>query len=184
MGERITIKMDAKELRQLNAVFKTMSKDAQNQVRDVTLLLSRKAAREIQMRAFAFPASQPYVGQAHLIAHTVRANRDRVPNITIGGARVAQVSRKATPSSPKPRVGQLLMGNEFGVKRTSRMVGNGKGQFKQGGYKFPSWSGTNPTGAGSKGWWIFPTLRKMQPEIRQKYHMVIDSIILKDWMHK
>lgn len=182
MPEKITIKMDASELRQLNAVFKTLSKDASTELRDLTQKLSKRTAMQIQARIFSFPQNAKYMGQAYAIGKSVKANRDRVPNITIGGSRIAQVSRRATPSSPKPRVGQLLMGNEFGVKRRNRPVGNGISQFKQGGYKFPNWSGANPSGgAGSRGYYIFPTLREEQPRIRRDYHMLIDSIIAKDW---
>ena len=57
----------------------------------------------------------------------------------------------------------LWGGSEFGSNR-----------FKQ----FPVWSG--PQGRGSKGWFIYPTLRKIQPEIVARWRTAFDKI-LKEW---
>jgi hypothetical protein len=47
--------------------------------------------------------------------------------------------------------------------------------------QFPVWSGRNPSGgAGSKGYFIYPTLRKIQPYIVAKWTESF-SKILKEW---
>jgi hypothetical protein len=57
---------------------------------------------------------------------------------------------------------KLWTGYEFGSNR-----------YRQ----FPSWSGRY--GAGSRGWFIYPTLRKIQPELTKKWELVANSIIKK-----
>jgi hypothetical protein len=58
---------------------------------------------------------------------------------------------------------QLWGGNEFGSNK-----------FKQ----FPIWSGSE--GRGSKGWFIYPTLREIQPDLIAKWENAFDRI-LKEW---
>jgi hypothetical protein len=50
----------------------------------------------------------------------------------------------------------------------------GSNTFKQ----FPVWSGRE--GRGSRGWFIYPTLRKLQPEILTRWTSAFDRI-LKEW---
>jgi hypothetical protein len=46
---------------------------------------------------------------------------------------------------------------------------------------FPAWSGPNPSGGrGSKGWFIYPTLRRIQPKIVSEWTAAFDRI-LKEW---
>ena len=49
----------------------------------------------------------------------------------------------------------------------------GSNRFKQ----FPTYSGR--LGRGSRGWFIYPTLRRIQPELTKKWEKVADSIIKK-----
>jgi hypothetical protein len=58
---------------------------------------------------------------------------------------------------------QLWAGYEFGSNK-----------FKQ----FPSWSGT--FGRGSRGWFIYPTLRKEQPYIIDQWEKSFSNIV-KEW---
>jgi hypothetical protein len=57
----------------------------------------------------------------------------------------------------------LWGGNEFGSNR-----------YRQ----FPIWSGRE--GRGSKGWFIYPTLRRIQPKIVSEWASAFDKI-LKEW---
>lgn len=50
----------------------------------------------------------------------------------------------------------------------------GSNKFKQ----FPVWSGRE--GRGSRGWFIYPTLRRIQPEIVAKWTQAFEKI-LKEW---
>ena len=42
--------------------------------------------------------------------------------------------------------------------------------------QFPRWSGPMPTGAGSRGWFIYPTIRQLQPTIIKEFEDVILEI--------
>ena len=169
--DKVTIKMevDRKDLKDLYSAFKTLDEDTNKALKVEVQSLSSYVAREIQAAA----VNAPNPKQAALIAQSVRANKDRIPNITIGGSRLARVARKASQGNPKPRMGQLVFGSEFGTK------GSGAGVFKQGGRKFPYWSGNYH--GGGRGYWIFPTLRRLQPKITHDYHAIIDRYIRRIW---
>ncbi len=51
----------------------------------------------------------------------------------------------------------------------------GSNKFKQ----FPAYSGRQ--GRGSRGWFIYPTLRRIQPELINKWEQSFDRII-KEWV--
>ena len=42
--------------------------------------------------------------------------------------------------------------------------------------QFPRWSGPMPSGPGSRGWFIYPTLRHMQPELIKEFEEIILEI--------
>jgi hypothetical protein len=42
--------------------------------------------------------------------------------------------------------------------------------------QFPRWSGPMPKGPGSRGWFIYPTVRHMQPEIIKEFEEIILDI--------
>jgi len=91
--------------------------------------------------------------------------------------RIAQGSRVSKSS----KIGELSFGfasQKFsGGGTTQQLWGGyefGSNKFKQ----FPIWSGKQ--GRGSKGWFIYPTLREIQPELIQKWENAFDRI-LKEW---
>lgn len=86
----------APTLRALSA----LPKDAQNELRDASLALSRKLA------ASAAAAGRAEGRQAALVASTVKARRDRVPTIEAGGT--SRLGRNRKPAY------KLLFGSEFG----------------------------------------------------------------------
>ena len=169
--DKVTIKLevDRADLRNLYQAFRDLDEETNKALKTEVQQLSSYVAREIQSAASSAPNPQ----QAMLIAQSVRANKDRIPNITIGGSRIARVARKQSAANPRPRMGQLVFGSEFGTKST------GVGMFKQGGRKFPYWSGTYH--GGGRGYWIFPTLRRLQPKITHDYHAIIDRYIRRIW---
>ena len=95
----------------------------------------------------------------------------------IAAQRIAQGSRVSKSS----KIGELSFGfasQKFSGGGTTQQLwgGNefGSNKFKQ----FPIWSGRE--GRGSKGWFIYPTLRAIQPEIVAKWENAFDRI-LKEW---
>jgi hypothetical protein len=68
--------------------------------------------------------------------------------------------------------GQLLFGNEFGGDRNA--FGN-RNAFANGGFRFPP--RTSREGRGNKGYWIFPTLKGMQPEIKKRWFSACNKVM-------
>jgi len=127
--------------------FKAMDKIASEDLRKVAQEIAQEAADAIK-NAASFNGRQ-----ASALASTVKVARDRVPKITIGG------DQSITSSGAK--AGDILMGAEFGSYR-----------YRQ----FPTRSPMSPTGKGNIGYFIFPTLKMMQPAIKAKWVAGIDKI--------
>lgn len=174
MSDRVTIKMevDRKDLKGLFNAFKELDKDTNEKLRTEVYQITDYIARSIKTAA----EYAPMPDQARLIAETVRPRKDRVPYVTIGGSKYLKVSRRGTPGNPRPRAGQLLFGSEFGASPTGGLVPNATNDRQR---RFPYFSGKY--GWGSRGYWIFPTLRRLQPKITSDYHAIIDKYIRKDW---
>jgi len=60
-------------------------------------------------------------------------------------------------------------GNRKGIGAASEF---GSGKYPQ----FPRWSGPMPKGPGSRGWFIYPTIRHLQPTIIKEFEEIILSI--------
>jgi hypothetical protein len=92
-------------------------------------------------------------------------------------SRIADGSRISKSS----KVGELSYGfvaQKFSGGATTRDLWGGE-EFGSNTYKqFPIWSGRYK--AGSRGWFIYPTLRKLQPEIIQKWNLAFNEIV-KEW---
>jgi hypothetical protein len=90
---------------------------------------------------------------------------------------IAQGSRVKKSS----RIGEITYGfasQKFSGGATTKQIWGGS-EFGSNKYKqFPVWSGRQ--GRGSKGWFIYPTLRKIQPQIVAKWTASFDKI-LKEW---
>ena len=98
-------------------------------------------------------------------------------NNTKVSGRIAQGSRVKKSS----RIGEITYGfasQKFSGGATTRDIWGGSefgsNKFKQ----FPVWSGRE--GRGSKGWFIYPTLRRIQPQIVARWTESFTKI-LKEW---
>jgi hypothetical protein len=84
---------------------------------------------------------------------------------------------KVSVSSKTGRIDLGFVGQRFSGGASTKQLWAGyefgSNQFRQ----FPSWSGRY--GAGSRGWFIYPTLRKIQPELTKKWEQVANTIIKK-----
>ena len=156
----IYMKPDMSELRGVLAALSAMGKEANYGLKDEVQSISRWTAQGLVYASYG--ALMPK--QAAIVATTIRANRDRVPSVTIGGSRGR--------ASGGANAGQLLYGNEFGGERNA--YGNATA-FPNGGYRFPARSPRE--GKGNKGYWIFPTLVEMQPTIRKRWKDAVDTVM-------
>lgn len=144
---------DRRELAQLIKAFKAMDAEA-----------TKVAAQS------GFELSEFVAGKVKSAGYSRYINPTAVRRIVDGGSvsktsKVGQVSygfaRQRFSGGGTTR--QLWPGFEFGSKR-----------FKQ----FPTYSGR--FGRGGRGWFIFPTLRRLQPELVRKWEEKF-SDILKIW---
>jgi hypothetical protein len=94
---------------------------------------------------------------------------------------VAPMIAQGSRVSKSSKIGEISFG--FASQRLS---GGGTTQMLWGGYEFgsnkykqfPKWSGRE--GRGSKGWFIYPTLRAEQPYLIREWENGFDNI-LKEW---
>lgn len=110
-------------------------------------------------------------GQKQIIA--AASNRGQVANKIATGSSIKKSST----------IGEVTFGfasQKFsGGANTRTLWGGtefGSNKFRQ----FPPWSGSNPSGgAGSKGYFIYPTLRKIQPHIVAQWTESFTKILAK-----
>jgi hypothetical protein len=145
------IAFDKQELRSLLSAFKAMDEEAVKQAKSV----SNGLATYLQSKIISAASSRP--NEAAL--------------------RIAQGSRVSKSS----KIGEL----SFGFV-SQKFSGGGTTQQLWGGYEFgsnkyrqfPVWSGRQ--GRGSRGWFIYPTLRAEQPHLIGQWINAFDRI-LKEW---
>ena len=145
------ITYDKAELRSIMRAFKAMDDEAVSQAKQASSELAEYVKKQI-------------------VAAAASRTRNRVDNKVAEGARVSKSSK----------VGEISFG--FAGQRLS---GGGTTQQLWGGYEFgsnkykqfPVWSGRE--GRGSRGWFIYPTLRSAQPEIIKKWEESFSKIVRK-----
>jgi hypothetical protein len=150
-----TIAYNKSDLRDIYKAFKLMDDQATDEARSQSAALAYFASQEIKQAA----GTRTKAGKvAQRVADGVSISKSsKIGEFSYGFAR-QKFSGGATTQT-------LWGGIEFGSNR-----------FKQ----FPSFSGRNPSG-GSRGWFIYPTLRRIQPELINKWEASFNRII-KEWV--
>jgi hypothetical protein len=159
MANKVTVKIepDRSDLRGLYKAFRDMDEGAKQSLKDEVTSISAWSATELQSSY----TMNPYPAQAQKVAATIRANKDRIPNVTIGGNK-NRFSGGAVS-------GQVLFGSEFG----------GPAPFENGGRRFPERSA--PQGRGNMGYGIFKKLKEIQPELTRRWKMSVEKHVIKAW---
>jgi hypothetical protein len=142
------IAYDKAELRAIVRSFKAMDDEATNQAKEITSELATWVRGKI--------------------VDAAGKTRNRLDNKVAEGAKVSKSSKIGEISfgfagqklSGGGTTQQLWGGAEFGSNR-----------LKQ----FPVWSGRE--GRGSRGWFIYPTLRAVQPEIVRRWENSFSKIV-------
>jgi hypothetical protein len=146
------VALDQTELRQVFKVLKNMGEEANDEAKRQSGALAEFARAEV-------------------IQTASRGNNTKV------SGRIAQGSRVKKSS----RIGEITYGfasQKFSGGANTRDIWGGS-EFGSNRYKqFPVWSGRE--GRGSKGWFIYPKLRKIQPEIVARWTESFTKI-LKEW---
>jgi hypothetical protein len=146
------VAFDKTELRQVFKALKNMGEEANEEAKRQSGALAEFARDEVIQKA-----------------NSLQSNK-------VAG-RIAQGSRVKKSS----RIGEITYGfasQKFSGGATTKTIWGGS-EFGSNKYKqFPIWSGRE--GRGSKGWFIYPTLRKIQPQIVARWTESFDKI-LKEW---
>ena len=149
-----TIAYDKSDLRDLYKAFKLMDEQATEEARTQSSALATYAAEQIKTAARGRTKSGKV---AQRVADGVSISKSsKIGKFRYGFAR-QKFSGGATTQT-------LWGGVEFGSNK-----------FKQ----FPAYSGRQ--GRGSRGWFIYPTLRRVQPELINKWQEAFSRII-KEWV--
>ncbi len=150
MSDEVSITYDKADLRRITSAFKAMDDSATDAAKRESSALAEFAQGKIQQKA-------------------------------VGRGKVADRIAQGSKVSKSSKIGELsfgYVGQKFSGGATTRDLWGGtefgSNKFKQ----FPVWSGSQ--GRGSKGWFIYPTLREIQPEIIAKWENAFDRI-LKEW---
>lgn len=154
MANDSKIAYDKSDLRDVYKAFKLMDDKATDEARSQSAALAYFASEEIKAAA----RGRNKAGEvAQRVADGVSISKSsKIGEFRYGFAR-QKFSGGATTQT-------LWGGIEFGSNR-----------FKQ----FPAFSGRAP-GGGSRGWFIYPTLRRIQPELVNKWQQAFERI-LKEW---
>ena len=145
-----TIAYNKKDLRDIYKAFKLMDEQATDEARRQSAALAYFASEEIKQAA----GQRTKAGKvAQRVADGVSISKSsKIGEFSYGFAR-QKFSGGATTQT-------LWGGIEFGSNK-----------FKQ----FPAYSGRS--GRGSRGWFIYPTLRRIQPELISKWEAAYNRIL-------
>ena len=151
MSDNVKIAYDKADLRRITSAFKAMDSEATDAAKRESSALAEFAQGKIQQKAVTRGKAADRIASGSRVSKSSK----------IGELSFGFVSQKFSGGGTTK---DLWGGTEFGSNK-----------FKQ----FPVWSGSGIRG-GSKGWFIYPTLREIQPEIIDKWENAFDRI-LKEW---
>jgi hypothetical protein len=144
------IAYDKAELRAIARSFKAMDDEALDQAKQKSNALAEWVSDKIKGAARATQA---------------------IPKVS---TRIAEGS-KVSKTSKFGEISYGFAAQKFSGGATTRDLWGGSefgsNKFKQ----FPVWSGRE--GRGSRGWWLYPTLRSVQPEIVKKWEEGFAEIV-------
>lgn len=154
----VSLKVDDKDLLALLKALNKMDKEANTTLKREVYKISEMTATALRFGAVS--------KRQKIIANTIRPRWDRMPMVSIGGTK--KMSSKSRYGRKDGTVGDALFGVEFGAHKPF---------LRNGGRAFPARSVPYGSKGGTRGYWIFPTLRKMQPEIKRRWYQTVDDVI-------
>ena len=154
------IAYDKRELAQFAKVIRNMSEIAVEETKKRVGELAQRELNEIRR---------------------IAASRGKVADRVAQGGKVKKSSLLGEISfgfaSQKFSGGATTQFNTRNDAKGSRVGIGAASEFGSKNYpQFPRWSGPMPKGSGSRGWFIYPTVRHMQPEIIKEFEKIILEI--------
>jgi hypothetical protein len=151
---------DPKELRQFAKVIREMGEIAQKETAKRVGAIAERTLKEIRNVAAGRSKAADRIAQGGKVSKTSVLGEIKFGFASqkfSGGATTQFNTRNEAPGQ---RVG-IGAAHEFGSKAYPQ---------------FPRWSGPMPKGPGSRGWFIYPTLRHLQPSVIKEFEDVIIDI--------
>ncbi|MEV6879109.1 hypothetical protein [Amycolatopsis sp. NPDC051128] len=150
----VTVRIDG--VREILRAFSVLPKSAQKAIRDHSQALARKLAVKavVDVSAHGGP-------QGPNLATTVKAVRDRVPAIQVGGTR--KLGRHLSPAWG------MLFGSLFGMNGRS-------GWFSAARYASAAGRQYRPH-AGQQAYAFFPLVEAEAPTISREWHAAVDDVV-------
>jgi hypothetical protein len=159
------IKIKDADINAIRKTFKKMDEIAQNDM--------NRAAQQIAIEAAsAVGSALQSTPQGQALARSIRVSKSKTtPYFTVGGS-----TPRLSNGTP---VGEIALGVEFGAYQ-NRPRKRKSGQYT--GYK--QFQPRSPReGRGNAGYFIFPTLKALQPEITKKWVDQVDRI-RREWRER
>jgi hypothetical protein len=139
----LTLRVHIEGARETIAAFRDLPKEASAELRSASLRISEVEANKI--RAAASASS----GQSALVASGVKARKDRLPSIVVGGA--TRVGRNKKP------LNKIMYGANFGASYLK--------QFRP------------HRGAGDEDYWFFSTAEKDVDRMVDQWGRAVDKVL-------
>jgi hypothetical protein len=172
--QRDFIFYDKAELRGIIRAFKGLTDEAQTEAKNASSALAQYAGEQIKAAA----GSAPNPNVAKRIAEGFKVSKSsKIGELSFGFAGQKFSGGATTQFNPGKEGGNgLLAGAEFGadIKERTRSSGTYEG-YKQ----FPPRSPRRGR-RGNEGYFIYPTLRKIQPELIKQWEESFSKIV-KEW---
>lgn len=149
MADNVEVAYDKRDIRLILRAFKAMDDEATNQAKEVSGELAEMAAAKIR----DYAVGSRYIGSLR-VANAVRIKKSsKIGEFAYGFKREKFFSGGASTLD-------MVYGLEFGSK------------------KYPQFPPrTAKLNGGNAGYFIFPTLRKIQPEIVKRWEEAFDKIL-------
>jgi len=161
------IKIKDADINAIRKTFKNMDEIAQNDMNKAAQQIAIEAASAVGSALQATP-------QGQAIARSIKVSpKSKTPFFTVGGSSVKL--RNGTP------VGEIALGVEFGSYQDRPRKRKGKSTNYIGYRQFQPRSPRE--GRGNAGYFIFPTLKALQPEITRKWVEQVDRI-RREWRER
>jgi len=161
------IKIKDADINAIRKTFKNMDEIAQNDM--------NRAAQQIAIEAAsAVGSALQSTPQGQAIARSIKVSpKSKTPFFTVGGSSVKL--KNGTP------VGEIALGVEFGAYQDRPRKRKGKSTNYVGYRQFQPRSPRE--GRGNAGYFIFPTLKALQPEITRRWVEEVDRI-RREWRER
>ena len=160
---KVTVRMNDRDVQAILRAFSKMDKQANQDLRDLSREIASDLVGEFRNAA---RGTRWYPQQASFVAQSARVARNRTPAVTLGGAK-----RYTTDDGRRVAAGSLLFLSEFGSpEQRQRDRFRNQAQRRtgaRGGLQGPPRSPRE--GRGNRGWWLFPRLRRLQPNILRRW---------------